>query len=114
MVTFPYAFKINIAVVLTTLNLPGQSTSELPVSLMKSDSKEQFRDCLKNTTGHLSILSCIGSHNTGNFHLQLNQCTCCQALEMFHRGNALIDMNDNNFALQILRIERSIIITIVH
>lgn len=55
----------------------------------KSESREQFRDCLKNATGHLSLFSCIGSHSTGNFHVQSNQCTCWQAPGEFSRGNVL-------------------------
>lgn len=80
---------------------------------MRIESGEQFRACF-STTGHFSLLSCIGSTaqaiSTCNQTTDIKRCTCWQSPGEFNRGNDLIDTNNNNnkFALQILKIKRYI------
>lgn len=83
---------------------------------MKSESGEQFRACFR-TTGHFSLLSCIGSTvqaiSTCNQTPDIKQCTCWQSHGEFNRGNDLIDTNNNNnFTLQILKIKRFFLLAI--
>lgn len=68
--------KINTTVALTTLKLSSPSWPKYlrTSSITKRESNTAI--VWEHASGHLRLLSCIGNHRTGNFHMQSNQYTC--------------------------------------